>query len=292
VKAPDRCSPANTVSMHQVPAFSDLGKASKELLYGERGGVYQFEKTAKVTTRTADGVEFALKGNFKEDRVEEEVTASYKADKYAIKASVSPAGKVVTAVTLTNTVPNLTLGISGALPDQSSGKLTVDYAVPNLTMKSKMALTANPTVDLAATTGYKGGVFGVSGVYDSKAGSVSSWTAAAGYTALDYQVAAHFGHDDLLKVAYTHNIDRSTSVGAEVSKRLGHEDSNTAFCLGYAKRLQGGSLAKLRLNNTGQASLLYQADIQPGTKMTHSVSFDATNTSKPPRYGVALSLSA
>lgn len=38
--------------------------------------------------------EFALKGNFKEDKVEQEVTASYKADKYAIKASVSPAGKV------------------------------------------------------------------------------------------------------------------------------------------------------------------------------------------------------
>jgi hypothetical protein len=67
-------------------------------------------------------------------------------------------------------------------------QLTIDYAVPNLTLKSKMALTANPTVDIAATTGYKGGVFGVSGVYDSKAGELSSWTAAAGYTALDYQV--------------------------------------------------------------------------------------------------------
>lgn len=38
--------------------------------------------------------EFALKGNFKDDKVEQEVTAAYKADKYAIKASVSPAGKV------------------------------------------------------------------------------------------------------------------------------------------------------------------------------------------------------
>lgn len=39
-------------------------------------------------------------------------------------------------------------------------------------------------------------------------------------------------------------------------------------------------------------SLLYSADIQPGTKMTHSVAFDATNPNKAPKYGVALALSA
>lgn len=32
-------------------------------------------------------------------------------------------GQVVTTVTLNNPVPNLTLGVSGALPDQSSGKV-------------------------------------------------------------------------------------------------------------------------------------------------------------------------
>lgn len=66
-------------------------------------------------------------------------------------------------------------------------QLTIDYAVPNLTVKSKVALTANPTVHVDATTGHKGGVFGVSAVYDSSKGVVSSWTAAAGYTAADYQ---------------------------------------------------------------------------------------------------------
>ena len=71
---------------------------------------------------------------------------------------------------------------------ECSAQLTVDYAVPNLTLKSKVALTANPTVNIDASTGYKGGVFGVSAVYDSSKGAVSSWTAAAGYTALDYQV--------------------------------------------------------------------------------------------------------
>lgn len=59
--------------------------------------------------------------------------------------------------------------------------------MPNLTLKSSTSLTSNPVVNVAATTGYKGGVFGVSGVYDSKSASVSHWEAAAGYTSLDYQ---------------------------------------------------------------------------------------------------------
>jgi voltage-dependent anion channel protein 2 len=277
----------------KVPAFSDIGKATKELLYGDRDGVFQFEKQAKITTKTADGVEFGLTSKFKEQKVEQEVTASYKADKYALKATVNPAGKIVTTLTLTNLVPNLTLGLSGALPDQSSGKLTADYAVPNLTLKSSTTLTSNPVVNVAASTGYKGGVFGVSGVYDSKSGTISSWEAAAGYTSLDYQVAVNVNNADIAKLAYTHNLDRSASVGAEVSKKITDSaESPTKFTVGYAKRLQGGGLGKLRLDNSGLASLLYSAEVQPGTKLTHTVAFDVTNPNTPPKYGFALDLKA
>jgi hypothetical protein len=38
--------------------------------------------------------EFGLTSKFKDSKVEQEVSASYKADKYALKASVNPAGKV------------------------------------------------------------------------------------------------------------------------------------------------------------------------------------------------------
>lgn len=50
-------------------------------------------------------------------------------------------------------------------------------------------------------------------------------------------------------------VDRSAvgggGGGVQVSKKLNDADSATAFSLGYAKRLQGGSLTKLKLNNTG-----------------------------------------
>ncbi len=42
----------------------------------------------------------------------------------------------------------------------------------------------------------------------------------------------------------------------------------------------------------GLASLLYSAEVQPNTKLTHSVAFDATNLNAPPKYGFALDLKA
>lgn len=50
--------------------------------------------------------------------------------------------QVVTTVTLTNPVPNLTLGISGALPDQSSGKVLVCCCFYKLWRASAMVLVS------------------------------------------------------------------------------------------------------------------------------------------------------
>ena len=47
------------------------------------------------------------------------------------------------------------------------------------------------------------------------------------------------------------NAGSGAGDGVQVSKKLNDADSATAFSLGYAKRLQGGSLTKLKLNNTG-----------------------------------------
>ena len=79
--------------------------------------------------------------------------------------------------------------------------------------------------------------------------------ASAGACSL--QVAASLNNTDLAKLAYTHNLDRTASVGAEVSKKVTDSaESPTKFQVGYAKRLQGGGLAKARLDNAGELLLL------------------------------------
>jgi hypothetical protein len=44
--------------------------------------------------------------------------------------------------------------------------------------------------------------------------------------------------------------------------------------------------------SAGIAALLYSAEVQPNTKVTHAVQFDVTNPNTPPKYGFALDLKA
>ena len=67
-------------------------------------------------------------------------------------------------------------------------QMMVDWTVPNLTVKAAVALTNQPKVDLAVTTGRMDYVLGAAALYDSATGNVSTWSVGAGYTGLDYQV--------------------------------------------------------------------------------------------------------
>ena len=120
------------------------------------------------------------------------------------------------SVTANNLAPNLTVALSGLLPDEQSGKasswllsiasiklhftplpdspwgqlllqVTVDYNIPHLTLKSTIGLTQNPKVVVAATTGQKGVVAGAEATYDTNKGNVTTWNAGAGYNAADFQ---------------------------------------------------------------------------------------------------------
>ena len=56
------------------------------------------------------------------------------------------------------------------------------------------------------------------------------------------------------------------------------------------KRLENGSLVKVRLDNKGIASGLYETELKPMHKLALSGQFDATNLDKPPKVGFALDI--
>jgi voltage-dependent anion channel protein 2 len=62
------------------------------------------------------------------------------------------------------------------------------------------------------------------------------------------------------------------------------------FALGYGKRLASGALAKVRLESTGLASLLFEQDVGPASRVALTSQFDATNLDKAPKVGFALAL--
>jgi len=58
-----------------------------------------------------------------------------------------------TAVSYTNVAPGLKVGLSGTLPDVNSAKLSVDYVMQYLNLKSSLGLTSTPKVEMSASTG-------------------------------------------------------------------------------------------------------------------------------------------
>lgn len=275
--------------MVKVPAFSDIGKTAKELLYGGRQGTFQYNKSLTVSSVTADGVEFSATALNKDDKLDTSLKATYRSGNYSLTTGVGTAGKVTLSGSASNIAPGLSATVSGSLPDQSSAKLAVDYSVPYLTLKSAVGMTASPKVDVSATTGYEGTVLGGDLGYDTNKGAITRWSVAAGYTAADYQAALVLTDlGETVKFSYAQHVDPTATVGAEVIRSLTKE--TTAFTLGYAKKLEGGALAKIRLENTGVTSVLYEQELHAKTVVALSGQFDATNLDKAPKFGMAFNM--
>jgi voltage-dependent anion channel protein 2 len=277
----------------KVPAFQDIGKSARELLYGTKDGVFQFNKTATITSRTADGVEFTVTTTQKDDRLDNALKATYKTKNYGIVGSFTSAGKITASASLYDLAPGLTAVLSGTIPEQSSGSLSLDYAIPHLTLKSVVGLTNTPKIDVSASTGRASGlnntVIGGEVAYDTEKSAITKWSVGAGYNAPDYQAGISLvDMGETLKLSYAHNIDARSTAGAEVQRKLNKD--LTSFTLGYARRLDNGAITKYRLDNTGIASALYETNLESKTKVALSAAFNALNLQQAPKVGVALNM--
>lgn len=278
--------------MAAVPAFGDLAKSTKELLWtGSRGeGVFQFDQRASLETRTADGVVFTATTVRKDDTVENALKAAYKTGRVGLAATLGAGGALSATASVADVAPGLAVSLTGALPDIAAAKLGLDYLRPHLTAKATVGLSATPKVELSATSGVRDVAFGVSGAYDAAKGAVSAWSAGASLTRPDFQASAVLlDLGKTVKLGYAHNVDAATVAGAEVTRAL-DGGAETVFAVGYGKRLPSGALAKVRAESTGLTSLLYEQELSPLSRLALCSQFDATNLDKPPKVGVNIAL--
>ncbi len=55
---------------------------------------------------------------------------------------------------------------------------------------------------------------------------------------------------ETLKLSYAHNLTPSTTVGAEITRKL--PTSDTTFALAYARKLNNGALTKIKVGCGGE----------------------------------------
>lgn len=119
---------------------------------------------------------------------------------------------------------------------------------------------------------------------------VNKYNVAVGYHAADFQLyVSVLDKLQTVKVGYAHNVNSSVKVGAEVQRKLSSGETNVT--LAYSKALTSGALAKVKIDNTGVLSALYETKLNSGEKVTGSLQLQATDLSKPAKYGFAVDLS-
>lgn len=225
----------------------------------------------------------------KGDRIEPALKVAYATKSYSADATCDTSDKILVNTSLSEVAPGLKLGASVTLPDPTSGKLNAEYSMPYLNLKTSVSLTSAPTVDLSATTGYQSFVLGGEAGYSTAKADLTKWNFGIAYNAPDYQAAALLTDKaSAVKLMYAHNVTPKVSVGAEIAKKLAGGD--TVFAVGYSRRLSTGALAKVKVENSGLVSALYETKLATGEKVTGSLQLLATDTTKPVKYGFALDL--
>jgi len=275
-----------------MPAYGDIGKESRSLLSGTPvSGAFNFDPKLTFSSKTSTGVAFAVTAIKKADKVDGVLKISHAGKKYSADATLDHAGKVALSASLSDVAPGLKLSGSVSLPDASSGKLGIDYVFPYLSLKSTVALTSAPLIEIAAATSFQGFTVGGETAYDTAKSAVTKYNLAVGYSAPDYQISAFLLTDkaSTAKLSYTHTVNSSTTVGAEVARKVA--SGETTFTLGYAKKLASGALAKIKVDNSGAVSTLYETKLAGGEKIAGALQLQATDLAKPVKYGFSLDLS-
>jgi len=272
-----------------VPAFGDVGKAAREVLFGTKDGVFQYDQRFALTSKTADGVALTLLAINKGDKTDLSLRTVYNYKKYGINALFNTSDRV-TVATHADVAPGLRATLSATLPDTQSGKLALDYVNPYVNIKSHVGLNTSPKVTLAAASGFKSFVYGAEASYDTAKSTLSAYNVALGYHAGDSQLAAVLTDKlDTLRLYAAHNISRDQSIAAEITRPIKGGDVNVQ--LGILKRLDNGALVKAKIDNNGILSALYEQRMSSGEKLVLSTQLDTLNTSnKGPKVGFALDL--
>ncbi|WIA12235.1 hypothetical protein OEZ85_012301 [Tetradesmus obliquus] len=182
-----------------IPAFTDLTKAARTVLYGDVAGDGAFAPgvtQVKANTVTADGVILNIKAAVSQSGVVvPSLTTIYSPSTNLMLMGIFGAGGSVTgSATLSNLfrVPGLQATITSTPPVLSqppAQSVTVDYVTPSARLRAVATpvdpakpFSAPPKAELSATTSAGPCVLGAKVAADGASGKLSQWSLGATYT--------------------------------------------------------------------------------------------------------------
>lgn len=288
-------------------AYTDIAKGAKDLLYGSAGsgGIFQFENKVTFQSKTANGVTLATTAVRRGDGMSANCVVAGAKGNLTGDAVITSSGAVELEAAALNLAPGLTVSATASLPALAASTVGLVYRTPYLVAKSSMSLSITPLIDLALSTGYREVTLGTQFGFNTASSLLTSWSFAAGYQDDKSETQAGAFLLDSGRTArfiVSRAIDARSSLGAELVLDNPLRTFNTesgdvvvatvptappSFALGYARKLGGGAVAKVKVDNSGIVSALYEDSLLSGPRVTVSTQLDSKDLNKAPKVGLS-----
>lgn len=264
-----------------VPAFSDIGKSSNDLL--NRDFYHLAPANLEIKTKAPNGVGFTVKGktNASNTSVSGSLEGKFsdKATGVTLTQGWSTANILDTKIELNNT---LAPGLKGELltsysPDKNvpSAKVNFHFTQPSLYGRAFFDLLKGPTFIGDIAFGQNGLLVGSEFGYDISKGVITRYSAALGFTAPTYTAAVTATSNfSLFSGSYYHRISPVTEVGAKAVYDSVNTAKGVALEIGTKHQLDNTAFVKAKINSQAIAALSYSQLLRPGVRLGLGVSFD------------------
>ncbi|NP_001302523.1 mitochondrial outer membrane protein porin 2-like [Brassica napus] len=267
--------------------FADIGKKAKDLLTRD----YNTDQKFSISTYSASGVALTSTALKKGGVHAADVTSQYKYKNAVFDVKIDTDSTILTTVTFTEILPSTKAIASFKVPDNSSGKLEIQYFHDHATVTAAAALKQNPLIDITATLGTPVISFGAEAGYDTSSKTFTKYNAGISVTKPDACASIILGDKgDSIKASYLHHLDeskRSAGLGEVYRKFSTNENTITVGGL-YA--IDHTTTVKAKLNNNGKLGALLQHEVVPKSLVTVSSEIDTKALEKHPRVGLSLVL--
>ncbi|KAF3568730.1 hypothetical protein DY000_02011710 [Brassica cretica] len=202
--------------------FADIGKKAKDLLTRD----YNTDQKFSISTYTASGVSLTSTALKKGGVHAADVTSQYKYKNAVFDFKIDTDSTILTTVTFTEILPSTKAIASFKVPDNSSGKLEVQYFHDHATVTAAAALKQNPLIDITATLGTPVISFGAEAGYDTSSKTFTKYNAGISVTKPDACASIILWPSGSIERILTHDCQRSQvrhSVGGVLEVQYFHD---------------------------------------------------------------------
>ncbi|XP_020574489.1 mitochondrial outer membrane protein porin 5 [Phalaenopsis equestris] len=267
--------------------FSDIGKKAKDLLTRD----YSYDQKLTISTRSATGVALTSGAVKKGGLYALDVSTQYNYKNTLVDVKIDTDSNITTTFTVLDVLPYTKTIATFKLPDRNAGKMEFQYFHDHAAFSSVVALKQTPVVDLSASFGAHGVVFGAEAGFDTSSGIFTKYNAGVGLKKPEHDVSVILADKgDTLRASYVYHLDEKqrSSVVAEINRKFSTNENT--FTVGGAYAVDPQTTVKARLNNSGKLGALLQHEVKPKSILTISGEFETKALDRTPKFGLALAL--